>query len=468
MKLWKVTTLCTASLLLLSGCGAIVPKPKEKQRIDPTLPVVTLTKSGMITDMKTVAFEWKSVADPRVEGIYVYKAEALAGKKSSVQYYDTIESRYATHYVDRDVEPNHEYIYRFRVFGEKVEGKNSQLFNPTTLPVLHSVSWIHSIGGLPRLAKILWRPHSSERVASYIIERKSFDDKQWDKIAELSGRLNAEYIDTGLEDNHVYKYRIKVRTYDDIVSTPSAVVKAITKPLPLSIEQVSATKNLPKEIRISWSPTKQKDFYRYYLYRSKTLDGEYELIAKLHNNHFVDKVGKDGVTYFYRVSVVDKDGLKSNYEKSVAMGSTLAKPEAPAIVEAKLLPGKIVLQWKRNDPRAVAYKIVKRSKKGWFDEVKKEFKGIRDTSFVDFDIAPDTLYSYTVYSIDSNNIVSKPSMEVKIQTPESKEFVAPKKREEAAQQVVAQPKEETKQQTSVTQEEQTVVAPTNQLDLNGL
>ena len=255
-------------------------------------------------------------------------------------------------------------------------------------------------------------------------------------------------------------YRIRVKTYDDIISTPSQIVKSITKPLPKSVQKIEATKNLPKEIRITWAPSTQKDFERYYLYRSDDVDGSYELIAKLYNPKFTDKIDEDGKAYFYRVSVVDKDGLESEHEKYSVMGMTLPKPDAPAVVEARLLDSKIELKWAKSDPRTKSYIVVKKAKKGWFDEVKKEYKGITKSVFVDSDIKPDTLYSYTVHSVDANGIVSKPSIEVQIKTPESKEI------EEAPK--AAQDEKEVTEVETTSNSSETTVAPTEDLDLNGL
>ena len=458
MKLSMLTTLLTALLLVLSACNGISPKPKEETKVDKTLPVVSLTKNGIITDMKTAAFEWKSITDPRVSGIYVYKK---ASNEKELKYYETINTRYSTHYVDRNVEPAKKYSYVFRTFSENAQGINSKVFEVKTLPILESVSWIHSIGGLPRIAKIIWRPHISERVDTYIIERKTFEDDKWSEIEELSGRLNAEYIDEGLKDNRVYFYRIRVKTYDDIISTPSAIVKSVTKQLPKSIMEIHATKNLPKAIKITWQASKEKDFERYYLYRSDDIDGSYELIAKLYNNHFTDKIEEDGKRYFYRVAVVDKDGLESPHDTITAMGMSLEKPSAPAIVEAKLVGNKIELKWAKSDPRTTSYIVIRRAKKGWFDEVKKEFKGIKKTFFIDKDIEPDTLYKYNIYSVDKDSIVSKPSIDVEIKTPESREIIKAKK-------VTNRVKEERVTPTDTQSSSVTKVTPVEELDLNGL
>lgn len=461
MKLSIVTTLCTVSLLILSGCVSPAPKPKEKVKIDTSLPVVTLTKHGIISDMKTIAFEWKSIQDPRVKSIYVYKQDLSDKNAKALTFYKGISNRFQTHFVDNTNQPDKKYKYAFKVASESAEGELSRVYTVSTLPVLQSVAWIHSIAGLPRMAKIIWRPHVNERVESYIIERKGYDEDEWSEIAKLDGRLNAEYIDKGLEDNHVYLYRVRVETFDGIISTPSAVVKTVTKALPSSITQISATKDLPKKITITWEKSQVKDFARYYLYRAQRSDGEYKLIAKLYNNIFTDKIEKDGENYFYRVGVVDKDGLESEHDKITAMGMTLAKPLAPTFFEAQYVGGVVRLTWKESDPRVKSYTVVRVAKEGWFKESVKKYKNIKKNSFVDRNIKPNTKYTYRVYGVDENGIVSNASLEAVISTPESDKIVDAPMSNEVEQSVKSE--SQTKQKASQTQE---VISPVNDLDVN--
>jgi hypothetical protein len=91
-----------------------------------------------------------------------------------------------------------------------------------------------------------------------------------------------------------------------------------------------------------------------------------------------------------------------------------SKPNAPAIVEASLVNGRVELSWSKVDPRTKSYIVVKNSKQGWFDTVTDEIKGIDTTRYTDTKITPDTTYFYTVYGVDENGIKSKPSIEVKI------------------------------------------------------
>ena len=455
MKLWILTTSLSLSLLILSGCGS-TPKPADKENIviDASLPVVTLTKNGTIVGMKSIAFEWNSLSDPKVQGVYVYKKTPDA--ESELAYYTTIESRFSTHYVDTDVNPDTRYTYAFKAFSEVGEARDGKVIVVNTLPVIESVSWIHSITGMPRVAKIIWRPHSNQKVKAYVMERKTLEDEKWEKLKTIQGRLNAEFIDEELKDNFVYMYRLRAITYDGITSTPSQIVKVVTKALPKPITNLSATTDMPNKISLTWDVSVAEDFALYYLYRSEDIDGGYELIAKLHNNVFVDKIEENGKIYFYRVSAVDKDSLESKHSKNSIKGMTLTRPEAPAIVEAKRVGSTIEIQWSKTDPRSVSFSVVKSHKKGWFDETSKEFTKIQGSKFIDKNIEADSTYSYVVYSVDVNGIKSEESVKVKIVTPKIDDTLKVKE-----EKVVA------KEEAPIKQEE-TTLAPSESLDLSGL
>ncbi len=455
MKLSSIALLFTASIVVFSGCNGVSPTVSDEVKIDETLPVVELTKNGTIADMNVIAFEWKSITDPRVKGIYVYKTDVI-NSDTKRELFEDIQNRFTTHFLDKEVEPSHSYSYSFKTYSENAQSYESKPVLVNTLPVLDSVSWIYAITGMPRSAKILWRPHPNKKVKSYIIERKTLEEGEWEELATVEGRLNVEYIDTDLKDNYVYKYRIKVITFDDIVSNPSSVVKVVTKPLPKEVQNIRATRNLPKKIKVTWSKSKDKDFERYYVYRSESSDGGYELVAKLYNNVFVDKIKEDGKEYFYRVSVMDKDGLESVHDKHSVQGVSLVKPKPPAVVEAKIYNGTILLNWSKVDARTRSYIVVRRYKQGWFDEVEDKFKNIRKTSFVDRTFVMDADYYYTIYAVDENGIVSEPSVEVYLRTPEA---------EKLGGKSVSRPYQRTSNGADTSVE---VVAPVNSLDINEL
>ncbi len=427
MKRLSLSILLAGSILFIfNACNGALPTPGVTEyKIDKKLPKIELTQNGVVVEMNEIAFEWKPIKDSNVEGIKIYRS---VGESNVTKLLATIENRYSTHYVDLDVKPDTKYRYTFRTYRDDVVSAKSKILTLYSKPPLPSVAWIYARNGLPRMAKLLWRPHSNQAVKYYIVERKSLDDDEgWKKIAKLKGRLQAEYIDTGLKDKYTYRYRVRVETFDGIISTPSEIVKVVTKPLPPVVTGLQATTDLPKRIFLTWNKSHYKDFERYYLYRSDRKDGRYELIAKLYNNHFSDEVGEDGVTYFYKVSQKDIDGLESRKDDYVVMGSTLPKPEAPTLEDAKFDGSAIHLHWLKVDPRSVSYIIERHAKSGWFDEKVTKYK-TKQTTYVDRDIVPGTTYTYIVYAVDANGIVSKPSQEVKVEVKELKAALPSKKK----------------------------------------
>lgn len=416
MRLWGVSTLLAVSLLTFSGCVSTL-KPKNKAVVDTSLPIVTLTQSGVYTDMKAVGFEWNSIKDSRVDGIYVYK-QTMDEKVAEHKYYDTVKSRFVTHYVDENVEPNTQYSYYFKTFSKDLESQPSQATVVGTLPALDSVSWIYAAQDMPRTAKILWRPHTNQIVKEYILERKTLSEKSWNKLAIIKGRLSAEYIDDNLKDNHVYKYRILVETYNDIKSKPSKEVKVITKALPGEVENIVATKNLPKKIKLNWKIGNVKDFSHFNIYRSEKLERSYKLLSTANNIGYIDELEEDGKDYFYRVSAVDKDGLESVHHKNSAHGKTLIRPDVPSLVEAKMVGDNLEIKWSSNDPRAKSFIVNKGTSKSLFDKSTEEFVDIKGNKFIDTKVEPTTTYTYEVYSVDEFSIKSEASIEVKFSTNE--------------------------------------------------
>ncbi len=439
MKLYKLAILCAVSLLILSGCVSTKPTPKKETIVDDTLPIVELTKNGTMSTMKNVALEWKSIEDPRVRGIYIYRLALDVSDADANEYYDTIPSRFSTHYLDTDIEPESRYSYYFKTYSDNAESLASPTTTITSKPIMDSVSWIHSVEGMPRSAKIIWRPHENQKVKAYLIQRRTLKADVWDDIKTVKGRLNVEFIDTKLKDKFTYKYRIKCLTYDDITSKPSKEVTVITKALPLEVTGITATTNLPKKVEIRWPAVKSKDFSHYNLYRSSNVDSGYKVIKELQNNFYVDLIEGDASRFFYRVSVVDKDGLESKHDKQSVMGITLTKPLAPAIVEAKLIDGKVHIKWSKSDPRSITYIVSKRYKKSIFDEKKEDFEGIKGDEFIDTEIYTDTIYYYQVYGVDKDYIKSEPSIEVTIVTDKNDPSLTNKKDE---REVVDAPKQE--------------------------
>lgn len=222
-------------------------------------------------------------------------------------------------------------------------------------------------------------------------------------------------------------YRIKAVTFDDIASKTSEEVSAVTKPLPLNAENFIATTNLPKKIKITWTPSKTADVVSYNLYGSNY---DWSVFTKLENIPanavgYEHLVNSDGVVRFYKITAVDADNLESKIAKNPTMGQTLAKPEKPVITLAQIENNKVILNWKASDSRAKSFVVYKTVYQNWFQSIKAEFAKLPLSEapiqrIEDKDILRGVQYKYSVASIDENGLISEESSETSLILPELK------------------------------------------------
>lgn len=409
MKRLIATISLSILILFVSGCQQ-APLPPKKPVIDETLPTVNDIK--YLSEITEVGFEWIPSYDERVEGYYIYRSNPQ-NDNGKLERIATVKDKYTSHYVDTKLTPGVLYHYRFSTYSkEERESVPSAVVSATTKPLIESVSFIKAIAGLPHRVKVIWRPHPLERVQSYIIERSEFSSTKWEERARIDGRLNAEYIDAGLADNHVYKYRVKVKTYDGLISNPSEIVEAGTKPLPNPIENLSATTDLPKKIQLNWAPSNEKDFAYYKVYRALNPLLFYTYRAKTKEPNFEDLVNENGKVYYYKVTAVDKDGLESYRQENAIVGSTLGMPLHVAITSSSQDDRSINITWETQDDRAVKFNLIKE-----FKSQKQVITGISEKSFSDRDVVKGIEYKYNVVAIDKYGLASAPSENVIISIP---------------------------------------------------
>lgn len=392
-----------ALALLVSGCISGPKTPKEPT-VDSNLPIVTSIKT--ISDMTSIGFEWTPIYDEGISGYYIYRKKQDENT-NTLERIATIEDRYASHYVDAKLTPSTTYIYSMSTYlNNKQESRQSQNVVASTLKTIEPVPFVQAIMGLPNRIKIIWRPHPSQKVSSYIVERNDFSSTKWEYRKTINGRLNAEYIDSDLKSSKSYRYRVSVKTYDGLTSEPSQVVEAQTKQLPPIIKNLTISRDLPKKIVLSWEAVSLEDFVYYKVYRSPHPNLYYGYLAKTDKLKFEDLLNDNGLARYYYVTAVDKDGLESPRQAVPIMGTTLSIPAAPSISVARQDSTSVMLGWSDVSRRAIKYQVTK----SWNGQ-SIAYTNILGNSFVDQDIVEGTQYKYTVIAIDEYGLSSKASKE---------------------------------------------------------
>jgi len=208
---------------ILNGCGNL----NGLLLYDKDTTLQTIQEVHALPLNSSVGFEWKAVTDRRVEGINIYRG-LPSNRSINDQGFELIgstTSRFATHFVDPHVKPNHTYFYTFTTFFKGKESQHGAVIQVKSMPPLVPVSFLEAYRVAPTVVKLLWRPHESERVSAYVIER-SEDGQNWEYLAEVEGHLSVEYIDTRVAGHHRYSYRIYALQYDktrSFVSQPTSI-----------------------------------------------------------------------------------------------------------------------------------------------------------------------------------------------------------------------------------------------------
>ena len=377
--------------MIITGCAINQPTLSS----NPNLPTVKNFKA--YPDRNAVALRWNIIKDKNIKGYYIKRYDFHDKKWELIA---KIDNRFKSIYVDTNLNPSTTYLYKIASFNSKNEPSLATKTATKTLPPIIPVIPLEIKPLKKGTIKIIFRPHPNERVKGYIIQRQ--DKVKWVDIANLTPRYNVEYIDTNLLDGHYYKYRIIAYTFDGIKSKPSKIMDVLTYKKPPLINDIVASDNLPKIIKLSWKKVKGVYYYKVY---EKGLLG-YNLIAKTKNNYYIDKVGKDNYSKTYKITAVSIYETESDLKLSKpVIGKTLNPPLKPEVAVNHLRNG-IEFIIKSPDNRAKVFKIEKSENRLFAKQEIFFSKG----NFIDTNINPKKSYIYKIYVIDKYNLISKPTI----------------------------------------------------------
>lgn len=414
------TTSLTAFLLLLSGCSSLnnLGTP-AKPKIDDTLEVINNESIKSISDITSIAFEWKKVDDPRVVGYNFYRANMHKDGRR-LKLIKELDNRYTTHFVDTKLEPNTKYVYQISSKGSNgFESRTTKAYVAQTAARALPVSFVQGISDLPNRIKLVWRPHQDLRIEHYEVERFDPSINNWKLLKRIKGRLNAEYIDDRLGNNETHRYRITAYTFEDVATQPSKIVTAKTKPLPIGPQNVQATVNQPKKIVLTWDVSPTEDVLKYIIYRSSFESIGYSKLKEVSKTttDYTDQIDTDGKTYFYKVYSYDKDHLRSSDKITAVRGMTLNKPAKPVMTLAQIQGNKAILNWSAGDKRAMSYNVYKTTEINFWEKKTEKFTDIKALRFEDHNIINGVQYKYSIQANDEYGLMSEKTDEAELILP---------------------------------------------------
>ena len=304
-------------MTLFWGC-ALQPKVPDELRRDDSLGAVQNILA--ISDRNAIAFEWDNIDDPLIAGFLIYRGEP----STNLTRIGNTKTRFNTHFVDsKELQQSHQYVYRISYYTtDNRESSLSENIVVSTQALPAPISFIASVSGLPRMSKIIFRPHPSERVSGYRVERRT-GKAEWQSVGKLEGRLNGEYIDEKLNDNTEYEYRVIALTHDGLQTRPSDIVITATKKLPNEVKGLSASTTLNDKIELKWTRLVNDQSGVYRVYASKFAKLGFSVITTVKARGTATETGLGaGKERYYKVTFVDADGLESPLAATAIRGAT--------------------------------------------------------------------------------------------------------------------------------------------------
>jgi fibronectin type 3 domain-containing protein len=387
----------------MSGCSTQTGPTHFTNKVDKNIPAIPSLR--WIGDITAIALEWDPNYDPSIAGYHIYR-KLKDNESDKFKRVASIHDRFTSHFIDLHLPFETKYLYKISAFNHAgSESVASKAASTITRPTLKSVAYFDSVSRLPRKAKLIWRPHTNGRVSDYILERKTPAQKEWHELTRLEHRLSAEFIDKKLEDNQVYYYRLRAVTFDKIISTPSDIVKIVTKALPKPVTGVTISTELPTTIKMTWDKHPQKDIKEYIIYRSDSSDGDFKKLDTVKTPGFINKINGFGKNFYYKVSAIDHDGLESPHSK-IFHGQNLTRPAKVSLHVKEIKDGTATLKWEKVDERTVGYKVTKIESLGWFNS-KKTDTNTTQTTYTTTQ-QPNVPVKYKIFAVDKHGIESKP------------------------------------------------------------
>ena len=393
----------------------------------PKIPVFPAQPTGLQArgGSQKVALSWNANKESNLRGYKVFRSATPVGPFSKVS------SVKANTFTDTGLENNRIYYYKVKAFNqEDRESPATDVLAAETAPTPFSPIMLDAtpfIGGV----RIRWttNPHTGgaegTEVAGFRIYRAGSPDGEFQLVESVPAKSDStrklkrkkySYTDSRLEDGSKFSYRLTAYNTKRIESEFSSALegKSIARPTGLQ-----ATGDMIREIHLQWHPSSFKEITGYRIYRHTAPDGTFQRIGQLQDKNkasYIDKENLgDATTYFYRITVFNKQGRESGLS-DMASAVTRGKPPTPEGLTARSgMVKKVSLSWKVCPEKEVKgyYVYWNNSPTGEFKQIGK-VKGRETTSFVDKGdrhrpLVDDLTCHYMITSYNKVDVKSDPS-----------------------------------------------------------
>jgi len=313
---------------------------------------------------------------------------------------------------------------------ERAQGPPPLLLREEPAAELATTEGIRAVSGELRAVPLKWDPLLTGDVGGYVVERALREKADFQRIGTTHDRFETSFVDRGadlapkalpgtdLGDGATYFYRVRAFDLEGrIARAATPVVSATTAPPPARPEGLRTYDHQTGRIALTWRAVADPTVAGYVVYRSPSLRGRYEPVARIEGRHattWVDRGLAPLRVFYYKVAAVNAAGGEGMPTRALR-GVTRPEPLPPASLRVvSATPTAVMLAWERNvEPNVAGYRIVRRRGDDGGEETVAEVPADR-TSFEDR--LPEETGGRLVYRLsafDRDGLVSQPqSVEV--------------------------------------------------------
>ncbi|MBU4583300.1 MAG: hypothetical protein KKH02_12970 [Proteobacteria bacterium] len=281
------------------------PVASAVTRGKPPMPEELKALGGLV---KRVDLRWRASTAEEVEGYKLYGAKE---KEGQLQLLKTLPGRQKDRYTDDSrgydkLEDGTAYRYRLTTYNRvEVESEPAPAVTVRTKPRPEKVSGVQGESAKAKSVPLRWSPNPEKDIALYHLFR-SGEGGDFERVAKPK---ETAYLDQGLKDNALYRYRLQAEDKDGLIGDFSETISVRTKARPAI--PGGATGGIAEGRSVlTWKEAAEPDIAHYTVYE-KTFFGM-DKIATVRERKFSEAAPTKGKVKVYLITVTDRDGLESD------------------------------------------------------------------------------------------------------------------------------------------------------------
>ena len=380
---------------------------------------------------KKISLRWQEIHGFAAAGYAVFRALDKEGPFAMLGQSDTTE------YTDQNVDSGTIYYYKVRGFDKSGRPSQFTAVMSASTDFAPNPPIILKTEGRAKSIQIIWVPSPTKSgdkspLSGYKIYRSKNEEAPYKELAKItSSELKYSrdgkiyFQDKEVSDSETFYYKIIAFNEKGIESDFCHPIKGTSLSIPAPM---TATSNLIREVKLSWSSNTSPIIAAFNIYRSSKADGDFVKIKQISSssgdgNSFTysdEDDLSDKIKYFYRITIEDDWGAETSPSSVVSAITRDIPPQNQKINARGGLVKKVELSWIAATQEEIeGYNIYCSTQKDGKYALIKKIPGRENISYVDkycsneifgAELIDNTTYYYHLTTYNKKSVESLPGL----------------------------------------------------------